>query len=212
MGFGQAHYSASLHAADFARLFLGEKGAIGPSLTGVPVYIGTDFRDADGNIPDLLHRFISKTNGYRRIFEADDDGVPIVKKLDTVITSVGVIDLASENKSGAFLQELKLQERKSFLELGEFILGDMGGLLLPRENPTEGGQSMLEQINRGWTGVKKEDLAVIRRNAVSRGSLGVVVVAFDPARHVAVRYVRDRGLADIILMSAALAERLEVHG
>lgn len=204
---GATRYSASLLAEEFEDVFVGRDLIKGePSLAGIPAYVSSGIREGKPELPDSIRRFIQETPGYRRIFLGTETEPALIKEVDTIITSMGIIYPDNEERTGTFLRELKLQERKSFAELAEIIFCDLGGVLIPRDNLAESDAVTFKLLDAGWTGIRKEHFERVRRNAALRGSLGVVVVAFDEAKLEGLKELRKLHLPNVLLISENLGE------
>ena len=173
------------------------------SLAAVPAFIPARFpRKSQATIRD----FIAEIAGYRLIFApTDGDGrpqEPLVDRLDTIITGVGTV---SPGVSGRLLDDRVVAERVTKEQLQDRVVGDIGGVFLPRA-PRD---PVVRGINERWTGVRLEQILKCAQAAAhdhSRG--GVIVLAIGAAKaQITLECVRS-GLITELIMDHDLARAL----
>jgi DNA-binding transcriptional regulator LsrR (DeoR family) len=193
--------SSSLLAAELDRRVNRQAGSA-LSLSGIPVVIPKEF--ADSGEDKIIRRFIEHSPNYREIFgSAGNSGKGLVNKLDTILTSVG----ASEwhwRMCGIELCEIGGIDRGEFEQI---VLGDLGGVLLPRsEYPKPEEDRRLREIAELWTGIKREHYhAVARKGGPHRGVV-VFAIGANKAR-IVYRAIRA-GLVNHLVCDQALAYAL----
>jgi hypothetical protein len=167
------------------------------SIAGVYAFIPQRYRGQAETILD----FYRLGSAYAAIFPKDGG---LAQSLDAVLTAIGV---PGERYPGVFLRER--------LALGDLapddmpsILGDVSGILIPRKSAKRRIAAKVEQLNRRWTGVKKEHLTHCAARA-ERGP-GVMIVAQSEDRAALIhRCCREEKMFNTLLISRVLAEAIE---
>ena len=145
-----------------------------PSLTGVPALIPRGFTGEDAK---SIRRFINQTASYSEIFAGKD---PLINRVDTLITSVGPSKypmgfIHDEVLSAGSLPRKKLTSAR----LSSLVVGDIGGVLIPRRDLSRADRAEVEALNAMWTGIHLKHLQRIARNARRNNRPGVIVVSLD---------------------------------
>jgi DNA-binding transcriptional regulator LsrR (DeoR family) len=165
-----------------------------PSLTGVPALIPLKFADRDHTI----RQFIEDAASYREIFKGPD---PLIKRVDTLITSVG----PASRPMGFVHDELLKAGSEPFkdpltaAELASLVAGDIGGILIPRPGLQDKGR--VNALNKMWTGIQREHLERIAIDADRNNHPGVIVVSLDRPEIVA--EVIRQGLVNELIIDRA---------
>jgi DNA-binding transcriptional regulator LsrR (DeoR family) len=173
------------------------------SLTAVPAFIPAKFT---GRGRQAIRAFIAEIAGYRVIFAAEGaDGrrqEPLADRLDCIITGVGTV---SPGVSGRLLDDRVVAEDITKERLQERVIGDIGGVFLPR-SPRDG---VVRGINERWTGVRLEHIARCAAAAARDPSrVGVIVLALGRAKaEILLECVRG-GLINELIIDHDLAQAL----
>jgi len=180
-----------------------------PCLTGVPAYLAAS---PAGGSNSGWEGFFQRIPGYVRIFggrEASEK--PMVDEVDALITGVGIIVEGKEKAdktTGDFIAERLKQEALDKATMSRLFYGDIGGLLIARENLASRDQSLVEYQNAGWTGIREKHLAAVARKAKPMGSPGVIVIAKGAAKARMVAEIIRRGFVNQLVVDASLARAL----
>jgi hypothetical protein len=189
-----------------------------PYLRGVPAYISKSCFAPDRAEQDLevVRKFIEHAPGYRRIFLESSPGEPAeVANVDTILTGLGIIARkrngeVCQERTGAFIIERAEQEAEVELpKLAEWIHGDIGGIILPREHL--GGEALerVQAMNYGWVGMKQDLLAECAHRGRENDRPGVVVIAEAREKAGIIAASLKLGLISSLIISSALA--VELH-
>lgn len=203
-------YSSSTLAAELDELINGNKPSMSPSLAGVPAFIPACFNKTELK---TIRRFICQVAGYGSVF-GEDEGLddnprrqrPWVTQLDTILTSVGIV--AFEQR-GIFLKERVDLKEIGERQLVEAVVGDIGGIIIPRRGLSGDLASQLDDLNERWTGIKEKHLRACAQKAVANQHPGVIVLAVGEAKAEMVCRCVELGLVNELIMDRALARRLE---
>jgi DNA-binding transcriptional regulator LsrR (DeoR family) len=165
------------------------------SLAAVPAFIPAKFSRKN---QATIREFIAEIAGYRLIFErADPDGrtqEPLVDRLDAIVTGVGTV---SPGVSGRLLDDRLVAERVTKEQLQERVLGDIGGIFLPRTDR----DTVVRGINERWTGVRLEHVLRCAQAAARDPSrAGVIVLAMGGSKvQITLACVRAGLITELIL-------------
>jgi len=223
MNLGQVKYSASHLAAELGQAINPGRPSDQPCLVGVPAYLPRGFslhRNGGAGWQD----FVQEIPGYRSIFgPGNGRDRPWVERVDTIISGAGIIAreshrpvpsgptvcTAAHEETGDFIRERLTQETDiTESSLAKLIYGDMGGLLLGREDLRAGERRLVDSLNQGWTGITAEHLVNVARGAKPGGAPGVIVVAAGPAKAEMVRQIVKRGFVNELLIDSSLGKAL----
>ncbi len=175
------------------------------TLSGVPVFAPIDFNDAEVAAVDKLLRSMSS---FADIFLPVGEGESkkcLVGDIDLMLTSLGPTHRAlGYSKFGMLYKRAGLTQQ----EIQKLVVGDVGGVLLPRPNLTAPQKRRLAKINRHWHGLKLSHLEAISAAADEKGHPGIVVAAFGAGKADVVTEVVRRGLVQELWIDRALAEAL----
>lgn len=164
-------YSSSLLAARLNGLFNNGQGET-LRLGGVPAYIP---RRYDAAKAQAIREYLLDAASYRRIFAGD---APLINRIDTVITSVG----SADRPLGGAMEEVLSAADISAAELKSLIVGDVGGILIPKPGIAAEKTRQVNELNAMWTGITKEHLSRLAMRAAGVGGAGVVVAAIGRER------------------------------
>ena len=176
------------------------------SLAAVPAFIPAKY-SRPGR--EVIRDFIAEIAGYRVIFaRRDEQGrpqVPLADRLDTIVTAVGTV---STEVSGRLLDDRMEAEGITKEQLRRRVIGDIGGVFLPRE----ARDPVVRGINERWTGVRLEHLArcarAAREASGERPPPGVVVLAAGAVKAPVVLACVRAGLASELILDHELARAL----
>lgn len=206
-------YSSSILAAELGRVINGD-GYDGTALSMVPAFVpaGPRFSIAE---QEGIRKLITLVGAYSQIFVGVDSEV---HHLDMILTSVG----PASQPLGYGLGELLLAGdhvrehegdpiEKARRELQRIILGDIGGVCIPRAELKPNERAALDSLRERWTGIKLEHLASCASR--SRSSLGrkpgVVVVAVGAEKAEIICHVLKYGLISHLIIDHRLERALE---
>lgn len=200
-------YSSSNLVAELNRLVNGPKTPPPPSLAGVPAFIPEGYTPAQVKV---IRSFIGQVAGYGDVFGEGNDGKePLVDRVDTILTSLGVVE---SDYRGIFLKERVELRDITEKDLIEMALGDIGGVIIPRKNLGKHRDKQIEDMDQRWTGLQRHHL---ERCAAAAGDSrpGVVVLARGatcPGQRAAVvcRCI-EFGVINELIIDQHLAEALD---
>jgi DNA-binding transcriptional regulator LsrR (DeoR family) len=199
-------HSSSALAASLHELINGTQagGGAPPSLRGIPALIPSEFTASDVK---TIRRFMRQFAGYAAIFGADgqENGGALACQVDTMLTSVGSVE---SGRRGIFLSERVRLGELSEAELMETVVGDLGGLIIPRRDLGAAQARRIAAMNERWTGIKQHDLERCAEEAASSKWPGVVVLAPDRHRRDTVLRCVELGLINQLIISRELADVL----
>ncbi len=194
----QHGYSASRLAGTFDELF-NEAPEENPQLTGFPAYVP---RHYDENMCRSIWQYISDTPGYHRVFSGPD---ALIGKMDMLISSVG----SSNTPVLGSFEELVQAGGMRADDLRQLVVGDLGGILIPKTGLSKSRKTLIDDLNGLWTGIKTEHVRAIADRAFSDpNQSGVVVVAIQKERGDTVFELICRGLVNELIIDHTAAERL----
>jgi hypothetical protein len=141
------------------------------SLTGVPAFIPR-------RLKDTLWEWLRDLDSYKMIIGGSS---PMIETIDSLITSIG----SSERPFGRTIELFKalLEARRiTANELKRLIIGDIGGVLIPK--PTLGSRELkrVEELNEMWIGIRLDHIKRIAKMAsiskkISKNRPGSIIVA-----------------------------------
>ena len=175
-----------------------------PSLAGVAALIPRRFSSAQARV---IRKFVQQAGSYQEIFGKDS---PLIDAVDSLLTSVG----PSSQPMGFVLKELLRagstpSKKLTAARLATLVVGDIGGVLLPRRGLGAQDRWEVEQLNAMWTGVKLKHLERIAREADRTRRPGVIVVSLggEGRAEVIAEAVRC-GLVNELIADRQLANKL----
>lgn len=195
----QHGYSSSRLAGSLDETFNNVSGE-SPQLTGFPAYIP---RHYDKEMSASIWRFISDTPGHHRVFSGPD---ALISRMDMLISSIGS---ANTPVLGSF-EELVSASGLRANDLRQLVIGDLGGILIPKTGLSKAKQKLVNDLNDLWTGIRTEHVYGIAERAFADNSLsGVVVVALQTERGNTAFELIDRGLVNELIVDHAAAAQLQ---
>ena len=200
-------HSSSALAGSLHELINGTSagGSATPSLRGIPAFIPSGFSAAEVK---TIRRFMKQFAGYGAVFGEDGkhDGDAFVCRIDTILTSVGAVQAG---RRGIFVAERVRLGELTEEELNEMVVGDLGGLIIPKRDLSPAQARRIGAMNERWTGMKQPDLERCAEQAARSKRPGVVVLAPDRLRRDVVRRCVELGLINQLIISRELADALE---
>lgn len=194
----QRGYSASRLAELLDDIYNDGKGET-VSLTGFPAFIP---RAYDADMQRSIRQLVSDTPSHAHVFSGDD---PLVARMDMLISSVG----SSDRPLIGALEELMHAGQVSAEQIGELIVGDLSGILIPREGLSPTDRALVEDLNRMWTGLQIEHVRDLAARAANDPQLaGVVIIALQSERGDAILELIRSGLVNELIIDHAAADRL----
>ena len=174
-----------------------------PSLSGVPALIPRRFKGAQ---MQTIRKFVEQTASYMEVFGGD---APLISKVDSVLTSVG----PSSRPMGFIHDELMRAgstpaQPLTRNRLSALVAGDIAGVLLPRPGLSKADLREVQELTQMWTGISRDHLARIAREADASKRPGVIVVSSGATRAEIVAEVVRCGLVNELIIDRQLAERL----
>ncbi len=194
----QRGYSSSRLAEDLDEIFNAEPTET-PHLTGFPAYIP---RHYDAEMREAIWKFVTDVPGHHRIFSGPD---ALIDQMDLLISSVGA---SSDPVRGSF-DDLAQASGLRPSDLRGLLVGDLGGVLIPRSGLSAAKERTVEELNHMWTGMKSEHVqALARRAAEDTDIAGVVVLALQAERGDTAFELINRGLVNELILDHAAAAQL----
>ncbi len=171
-----------------------------PQLTGFPAYVP---RHYDETMQRSIWQFISDAPGYHRVFSGPD---ALVKKMDMLITSVG----SSKAPVLGSFEELVQAAGIRANDLRQLVVGDVGGILIPKSGLSPAKATLVDELNGLWTGIKHGHVKDIAQRAFTDpGQVGVVVVALQAERGDTIFELIRQGLVNELIIDHRAADRLQ---
>lgn len=175
------------------RLFglLAADGRTVPQLTGFPAYVP---RHYDTPTREAIWRLIRDAPNYDRILLGPDS---LAGRMDALLTAVGHANLLVLGG----LDDLLRAAGISAEDLHSLVVGDIGGILIPRPETSASERQLVEDLNAMWTGISLDQVAAIARRAAAKASkAGVVVFALRNERAPTLAEVVRLGLASHLVI------------
>jgi DNA-binding transcriptional regulator LsrR (DeoR family) len=171
----------------------------------VPAFIPKDFTTREVAV---VRRLLGRFGGYSKVFggngSASHNGEPLINQIDTILTSVGHPDITFRfGPDDQFLKSLGFKRE----EVSSILIGDIGGVPLPRPHLDASRRSVLHEIRQRWTGIREEHLRACAEKA--SGSCGTIVVAIGANKAETVCECVRRGLVNHLVIDQELADELE---
>jgi Transcriptional regulator, contains sigma factor-related N-terminal domain len=200
-------FSASYLAGRLEEVLTGSKSAELPTLVGVPAYVPSRLSIAEDKLA-VVKEFVQSIPGYQRIFGPKKKKTPaLADNLAALLTGVGIVvpqeEEAGEVSTGACIRERLLQEKIDKDELNELIMGEISGILIPRERLTRPQRKRVEELNLGWLGITEQQL-----KKVAQRQPGVVVVASGSRKADLIARIVQESLVSNLIVDSELAVAL----
>lgn len=180
------------------------KVGLGPSLSAVLAYLPYELASSRNGI----HRLLARSAGYRDVI-GDRKGSGLFQQLDALLTGIGITSAEPGQESGVFVQERALCEDISHVELARLVQGDIAGVLIPQAGLGPKDLSRVDRLNKGWTGLRLDDIQKCAQRANRDSKGGVVVVAQGAIKRDFVRELLRRGLVNHLVIDGELADAME---
>jgi len=172
------------------------------SLAGLPAYLPRTFFEPDledlrdrTHIERLVDELRASNSSYRRIFNEPN---PMVNRLDGLLTSIG----PSERTLGLSHSELLEAAQMSDEKLRSVVVGDIGGVLIPRADGRR--QDEVFVLNEMWSGIRLEHVVDLTRRAANAGKPGVVIVAIGSDKAFILKELLVRGWVNELIIDKDL--------
>ncbi|WP_299653996.1 sugar-binding domain-containing protein [uncultured Jannaschia sp.] len=173
-----------------------------PQLTGFPAYVP---RHYDGAGRDAIWHLIRNAPNYARILHGPD---ALVGRMDALITSVGHAALPVLGGFDDLLRAGGIDAE----DLKSLIVGDIGGLLIPRPEASDADCRLIEELNGMWTGISLAQVSTIAARARKTPlRAGVIVLALRSERAATLLETVRHGLASHLVMDHDAAEGLKAQ-
>jgi DNA-binding transcriptional regulator LsrR (DeoR family) len=169
-------------------------------LTGFPAYVPRHYEEV---MQQAAWRLIRDAPNYERIFSGPD---AMVTRMDVLMTSVGF----SETLVLGGLDDLLRAGRIDPQELRALVVGDLGGLLIPRPDLTDAQNALIDELNMMWTGISLDQVAGIAARAHASSDMsGVIVLALRAERSKTLPELVRLGLVNQLVIDHDAAAGLE---
>lgn len=199
-GLAMPGYSSTRLAALLNELVNGEDWDEHFSLTGIPAYIPKRYEKEQA---EMLWRYIVDISSYQKIFR---NQFSFMARMDTLITSISAPALPM----GGCISELLTAGGISAEDLNTLIVGDMGGVLIPRAGLNDKDKNRVDELNAMWTGVNYQHLRQIADESFRQPrKAGNIVIAVGQDKVPILTEVIRLGLANELLIDKSLATALE---
>lgn len=196
----QRGYSASRLAERLDDIYNSGNGST-VSMTGFPAFIP---RAYDADMQRSIRRLVSDTPSFAHVFSGDD---PLAGRIDTLISSVG----SSQTPLLGALEELVHAGQVTAARLSELIVGDLGGILIPRRDLGKKDQLLVEELNDMWTGLQIDHVrGIADRASNDPAKNGVVIVAMQAERAATILELVRSGLVNELIIDQKAADQLFV--
>jgi DNA-binding transcriptional regulator LsrR (DeoR family) len=194
----------STHLAERLHKLVQSTGPVPLSLTGVPALIARRYsKPARAGI----RRLVNESGSYQEVFGTKS---PLIAKVDALLTSVGPAD-----KPMGFIHEELLKagstktRRLTKAILERLVVGDIGGVLIPRPGIDGRSRREVDALNAMWTGAKREHMERIALDAARGTRPGVIVVSMgDDGRSEMIAELVRQGLVNELIIDRELSEAL----
>jgi DNA-binding transcriptional regulator LsrR (DeoR family) len=191
-------YSSSWLAARLNQIFNGDRGTR-LQLSGIPAFVPRRYDKAKAR---AIREYVRETACYEKIFFGPDC---LVNRMDTLITSVGSATAPIRGSTA----ELLLAADIDAGALRELVVGDIGGILIPKPMLTPAQKLRVDQINEMWTGLSLDRLAAIaKRAASSRNGGGNIIAAFGREKLESTAQAIRMGLVNELIIDHELEKAL----
>ncbi len=204
MNQSEVEYSSSHLAARLSRLYGTREGL--PSLSGVPAYVGSTVAGGARLAPGV-RTFVERIPGYQQIYGnqkgAGSGSVPLIKSVDAVVTGVGIIAADETEDTADFIRERIAQDPIDMADLEDVIVGDLGGVLIG-DSDAMAEHPVMRHWDRGWFGLRRNDLSRISKMARDRGPTGVIIIARGASKAPLLMKAVRQGLVNHLIVDEEL--------
>ena len=169
------------------------------SLALVPALIPQGFSPVEVK---AIRRLISHVRSYQDIFGGrEDGGAPWVACLDAIITSVST----AERPLGFDHDNLVRTAKMSRTHLGDAVVGDLCGALIPRK----GHEDEVRGMSEFWTGIGLAQIRDCALRSSRQGKSGVILLALGRNKSRVVFEAARQGLVNQLIIDQDLADGIE---
>jgi DNA-binding transcriptional regulator LsrR (DeoR family) len=199
-------FSSSSLAHDLGQIVNGDSYNA-PSLAMVPAFIPEGFSKSEVS---GVWKLIGLVRSYGMIFgrrSMKNGEKPLAEHLDMLLTSVGPAESPLGFGQGRLFETGKLK----IDDLRELVLGDIGGVCVPRPDLKQTALRKLQDVNERWTGLRLEHVQACAAQAKDpdRDRPGVVVISGGKARARFIYEITRRGLINHLIIDDELAKELD---
>jgi hypothetical protein len=130
--------------------------------------------------------------------------------MDAVMTSVGSTDPVQN----PWILGAAAAADVPAAELRRSIVGNVGGLFLPRPDLGRDQQKLVDGVNARWTGIQRHHYAACSQRAAARGHGGTILVAVGDKAEIVLACVRAGLVAELLIdskLASALCQELGVE-
>ncbi|MFY9342280.1 MAG: hypothetical protein WAT39_07315 [Planctomycetota bacterium] len=149
-----------------------------------------------------VKKYFRLLRGYGRVFGLGNEPGRI-DTMDAVITSIGNTNAAENPWLGGAADAAGVDPAL----LAAQVVGNLGGLFLPRPGLDAAKTRLVERVNAGWTGIGFPQFFACSARASKRERGGTILVAYGRRSDVTLECVR-RGLVSELLIDSELATGL----
>lgn len=186
------------------------------SLHGIPALIPTEIENLK-----TIYEMLECSSAYCDIFgypsrrlsseTLDSDPEPKVYSLDCILTSVSHDGEAwSMLNDDEFIATARLERD----ELMQLAIGDIGGVLMPKEGISDSQNDRFVDLAQHWTGLREDQLFHCAKSAHESEEFsppGVVVVAVGADKANCVLTALRKNYVNHLIIDVELAKKLELH-
>jgi len=175
-----------------------------PSLLGVPAIVPMTFSDDQTK---TIKELMLTADGYSAIFGKSTQTKGQIDKMDGLLTAAGAPKPRERFWSEAVLKSGGFSTKEREL-LFEGVIGDIGGVLLPKLDASEEQLELLTKIQNRWLGISEKHILECAKRGRIGGPPGVVLCAVGASRAETVFECLIRKMANHLLIDFHLAQRL----
>jgi len=162
-----------------------------------------------------IRAYLASSSSYRNIFgPSDEREVPLIDRLDMVLTGVGSTETSQASSDPLYLETVAAERaektRAREPSLTDAAIGNVSGWWLPRDPADKAASSVVARVNEHWFGISLASLQGCARRAVGGRSPkpGVVVVAAEPTKAETILAAVQAGVVSNLVVSRQLATSL----
>ena len=170
------------------------------SLAGVPAYIPRRYTK---KAAATIREFVAGSASYQQIFSKPQ---ALIDNLDGLITSIGSLNYTINSNTNELLEAAGIDDDT----LRSLVIGDMGGVLIAKQDLSKADAKVVAELNAMWTGINIGHIENIALRAAKNPRIpGNIVVAVGRQRaQVAFELIR-RELVNELIVDRDLASALE---
>lgn len=184
------------------------------ALTRIPAFIPRRFT---GLRRKGILEMMKSSDSYGKIFGGRPSGggaqgVPLVVRADTLLTSIGHSAHPMGFNNDELLSAGGIEDQPQRLQ--ELVLGDIGGVLIRRPGLAPSDQRAVDDLSKWWTGLTYEALSTLACRSHVENTPGVVVIACGRNRDEILSELLRKGLVNQLIIDEeahrALCDRLGI--